>query len=291
MKGKSKIAVLTVVYPGVEKYIDDYLRSVNDQTLAEFHLVLIDDGLENLYGYLSEKLAISFEILKGTGSPAKNRQIGIRHCFACGIDYLIFADVDDVMSINRVETSLNLLESTAADVVFNDVDIITDNGTFLLKSYFAPRLPESGLTSLSDILHFNYLGMSNTAIQLDSSLVIELPTSLLAVDWYYFSLLLSKGCTVRFNSFAKTLYRQHGSNTVGIKNPSIDTLIQAINVKAEHYRLLKENYREVAKYYEYFDGLLHKIGDIEFVQTYYNCCLKNLEDRPCWWELAKYYEE
>src|SRR5690242_14141990 len=99
-----KTAVLTTVYQGIEPYLEDFLRSLEEQTNKEFVLVAVNDGLPSLDSYMRD-FRLGFEIVEaGKGSTiASNREAGIRYCLSNEYRNIIFADSDDMLHQRRIE--------------------------------------------------------------------------------------------------------------------------------------------------------------------------------------------
>ena len=123
----NKISVIIPIY-GVEKYIEQCVKSVINQTYKNIEILLIDDGSKDKSGLIIDELAkldsrIKVVHKKNEGvSAARNTGLDL----ASG-EYVVFVDGDDFIDDEYIEYMLNAIESTKADMVFS-YDWHKDNG-------------------------------------------------------------------------------------------------------------------------------------------------------------------
>lgn len=232
-------AFCTVLFPGNAAYFDDFFKSIQSQTVKNFDLVIVNDGIKNLNSLL-EKYGIERYVELDSGcNPIQNRAILINSIIAMGYEYAIFGDSDDYFCDKRVEICLKLL--TKYDLVTNDIDMVSHQGAILKESYISERFDDGYEISINDILTKNFIGLSNTAIKIKSMPPVILDNRLIAVDWYLFSNFLLSGKNAIFTNRVKTFYRQHGNNTVGFSDISKDSIRQSLEVKKIHYLLMVDS--------------------------------------------------
>lgn len=282
----AKTAVLGVVFPAVERFLDDYFVSLKRQTFKDFDLVLVNDGLDNLSEF-QDKYSLSITEVKCSGTPAKIREFAINQIKSRGYQYLVFTDSDDVLSDDRITKSIELLRDN--DVVVNDLTTISSTGKVETSLYITNRLKNNANISFDFIKDKNIFGFTNTSIRVDC---IKSPLSFdedsVAVDWYLFSMLLKQGSRAVFTNEAETFYRIYESNVIGISEKidgqKIDT---GVNVKAGHYK-------ELAKIDSSFAGLCEEVMLLknalkddayreDYITKIRNLCIEN----PLWWEQIK----
>jgi hypothetical protein len=75
---RSSIALLVVFYPGIEKFIDDFIFSLRKQSCKDFDLIVVNDAysqdnIQSLYPDLN-----IFE-LKVNSTISRNREYGINY--------------------------------------------------------------------------------------------------------------------------------------------------------------------------------------------------------------------
>lgn len=277
-------AVLTVVFPPLEKYLPDFLDSLAKQTFTEYDLIIVNDGILNLENIIHRYKFSKVWFISGENNPAKNRELGINFARQKDIKYLIFADADDFSSENRISESRKVLAKS--DICVHEISVVNNSGKILCENYFSNRIKHGQKITLVDLLDKNLLGLGNTAINLHClNSPVQFEKSLTAVDWFFYTQLLIDNKQARFTNRAKVYYRQHNENTVGIGDFSEENIKQAVIVKKQHYQKFK-NYPEFYKLDKSVNSLAKKINNPEFFKKYYKYCSKKRVNFPCWWENA-----
>ena len=116
-----KVSVIIPVY-NAEKFLPVCLESLAIQTMRDFEVIVVDDCstdsslavAESFIERFDERLKI-FTLPANTGGCAVPRNVGLEH--ACG-DYVYFADADDLLIDNALETFYDFATEYRADVVF-----------------------------------------------------------------------------------------------------------------------------------------------------------------------------
>jgi len=284
------VAVLTTVYPQVGEYLDMFLATLEKQTLRNFDLVIVNDGIDSLDALCEQRDNLACRLVDGRATPASNREAGIRYCLNAGYEYVIFADADDYFDPTRVAVSIAKMRSMVADCVVNDVHLVTESAQPVVESYFSRRLTNNQFVRIDDIMHGNIFGLSNTAVRTTCLSGVQIDADLVAVDWYLFTVLLLRGCRAVFTNEANTFYRQHSSNTVGLGAVTIESVKRAVSVKSGHYSVLAARYSEFTELSRYYTRLAAQLTDEGYMRKYFSKCLEHLPEYPFWWEEAGYLE-
>lgn len=123
---KHPLSLVTCVY-GVEEYIEQYADSVFSQTCTDIEYVFVNDGtkdksmqileriIKERYAHLHKNIIIINQENKGLPIARKN---GIEH--ASG-KHILFADPDDWLEPNAIETILKTIKESNADIVYFDL--------------------------------------------------------------------------------------------------------------------------------------------------------------------------
>lgn len=122
-KQKPFISVIVPVY-NVEKYLDQCVDSILNQTFSDFELILVDDGSKDTSPeicdrYVNEDGRVSV-IHQPNGGQVKARKAGLERAVG---EYVFFVDSDDWIELNALELACQ----SAKD---NDADIVTFGGYF-----------------------------------------------------------------------------------------------------------------------------------------------------------------
>ena len=106
-----KLSIIVPVY-NVEKHLERCIKSIIAQGLADYEIILVDDGSTDRSGMLCDEFQEQYEAVttihqaNGGLSAARNTGIGI----VKGA-YITFVDSDDVLSPNTLKPNLNYLIS------------------------------------------------------------------------------------------------------------------------------------------------------------------------------------
>ncbi len=127
MKPNCAVSVIIPVY-NAEKYLGVCLESLLIQTLGDFEVIVVDDrstdnSLAVAESYL-ERFGGRLKVVtlpENTGSGAVPRNVGLEH--AAG-KYVFFADADDLLIDEAIETLCTCAEEYRADVVYMDCGFI-----------------------------------------------------------------------------------------------------------------------------------------------------------------------
>jgi CDP-glycerol glycerophosphotransferase len=128
VRAVGRISVVVPIY-NVEDYLEDCLRSLARQTVADFEAVLVDDGSTDASAAIAERFARQdgrFTMLRQpNGGLSRARNAGVD---AASGDYLAFLDSDDVLPPNAYELLLGSLEHTGSDFATGNVHRLTAAG-------------------------------------------------------------------------------------------------------------------------------------------------------------------
>lgn len=277
-----KIAFGTVIYEQAWKWWREFAESLSEQTIKEFDVLILNDGVsKEKVSLLKETLNFStyiYDAEKGKTISEIRIQL-LQIAKEMGYDLLVIGDFDDTFASNRVE---NIMKSWNKDIAFYYHNLQYENSDELVFV----ELPES-LESIKSILESNFLGLSNTAINLN--LISEMFINLLEniktniFDWYLYSKILiagGKGCIVEDTY---TIYRQQENNLAGIQVSDDKAICKEIIIKKEHYNMLKKEL-QIAEdlFYKYEE--LEKYNDVSLIPY------KNSDTKRYWWSNIKILE-
>lgn len=123
-----KVSVIMPVY-NVASYLDAAFISLQQQTLTDYEVIVVNDGstddsqdIISRYAQ-SDTRIISFQQQNQGQSVARN--LALEH--ATG-DYIYFMDSDDVIAPETLQNCYDYAEKTQADFVFFDGEIFYEDG-------------------------------------------------------------------------------------------------------------------------------------------------------------------
>lgn len=117
-----KISIIVPVY-NVEKFVEECIESLVEQTLDEIEILLIDDcstdGSKNIIEKYQKKYSSKITLLemKQNSKQGAARNVGLKK--AAG-KYVMFVDSDDILDRNACERMYYEAEKQNADIVFCD---------------------------------------------------------------------------------------------------------------------------------------------------------------------------
>lgn len=121
-----KFSIITPVY-NVEKFLDQCIRSVIDQTYVNYELILIDDGSKDGSGIICDFYAAKYSNIKAyhksNMGQLHTREYGISK--ATG-DYYVFLDSDDYLQNNALQVIYDTIILYNADCVFYGMQRVLD---------------------------------------------------------------------------------------------------------------------------------------------------------------------
>lgn len=269
-----KIAFLTTIFPINDEFLTDCFDSLEQQTFKKFDIIVVNDGYQKFDTIKKKYINLNIIELPYKNTPSKNREYGINYVKTMGYDVVIFGDSDDYFEKNRIEKSIELLK--AHDIVVNDLSLFNTHGIYN-RQYLSNRISNHTIIDFAFILEKNIFGLSNTAIKLDLIDSVDFDPSLIAVDWYFFSLLLLKAKDAIFTNETQTFYRQYSDNTIGIGEITRKSIYNMLKVKKIHYGLMQ-------KHHYYYEELYNKVIELDNTKNFSNLSTFTI-NYPFWWEL------
>lgn len=133
----SKVSVIVPVY-NVEKYLKEAIESVLNQTYTDFELLLINDRSTDKSKEICEEYSqkdtriVLLENNTENHGPGPTRNIGLDN--ATG-DFIYFMDSDDWIEENLLETCIDRMRETNADIVQFGVEYHQDDGKSTSQLY------------------------------------------------------------------------------------------------------------------------------------------------------------
>ncbi len=162
------VSIIVPVYK-TEKYVEECVSSLTEQSYENIEIILIDDGSPDKSGEICDKLAekdVRIKVVhKVNGGVSSARNEGIKHSTG---DYIMFADSDDFLDTMAVEKLLQMHDTDCDIVIFGAYDFINGekkstwtyenkvvNASDFLKNYFDYR------TKMDTNSPFNKLYLKN----------------------------------------------------------------------------------------------------------------------------------
>lgn len=269
------LAVVTFFYPNAVVYISGFLNCIQQQTAQNFTLIVFNDGVQNISS-LFTKYNNNIIFVEVTGTPTQVRFQAFEYLKSSNFEKIIFQDIDDEMTSNRVDVLSKLLENHA--IVSNDLSLVNNSGVIYSKAIWSDKIKDLFEFDDTFIKRKNIVGIGNSGIRKDIlNTKITYSSMPKVADWFMFYQLMYLGkFKALFTTQCQTLYRQHEDNMAGVKNFDKDRLDYVIMVKLSHYQGLKDVGFQVED----------DINELNLLQSK----IKNITNMPAikqnlfWWE-------
>ena len=136
MKNNPLVSVIIPVY-NVEKYLEECIDSVLNQTCQNIEIILVDDGSTDSSGQICDKYAENNKhicvIHQKNGGLSDARNAGF---LRAGGEYVYFLDSDDYISFDAIEKLVSIAKNDNSDVVFFDAISFLDDADKEIKQNY-----------------------------------------------------------------------------------------------------------------------------------------------------------
>lgn len=143
MKHEKKSPLISVVMPAynAERFLEEAVRSVMDQTFQDWELLILEDCATDGTYALAERLAAEDDritLLKNEWNMgvAKTRNRGFDLCRG---KYVALLDSDDVWHPEKLAMQISLAEKTGADIIYCSYGIMNEQGKKKCDDFIVPE--------------------------------------------------------------------------------------------------------------------------------------------------------
>ena len=291
---RTRLAVYSVIHPGVKDFVADWYESLIDQTDMDFDLWISLDSISQTEAtrWIGREVQAKWLTVSGRKTPAQIRSEAIQ-LLAKNYSAIIFVDSDDRLHSSRVSAARSALES-------NDL-----NGCALrlIDAKGEPLGSIFGLAPSStpeDVFPYNNIfGLSNTVYA--SGLLarcLPIPANVLLVDWFLSTHAWLMGAKLGFDSTIRMDYRQYEANTARVIFPTHSEQVKKdTQLVRGHFKFVLSSARdsflpdrlqrlhEAARNIEQFNQQI--VEQPPQLQAYVES-LNRINPRPLWWSGVAY---
>jgi hypothetical protein len=228
-----KIALFTVIYPGVEPFLGDWHRSVIEQTDRQFDLWIASDMLpEEDASEAMGRPAAQWVHAKPAETPAQLRNRVLAEIVET-VDAVILVDSDDILLPRRVEAARHALADS--DLNGCALHLVDARGRDLGATFASIDSAEAQRI----LPRWNAFGFSNSAYR--SGLLkqcLPVPDRARLIDWFVATQAWLLGAKLSFDPTPRMYYRRHEANTAPALGPfASDRIIRDTRLVLEHFEL------------------------------------------------------
>lgn len=240
-----KVSILVPVY-NVEKYIEECIESLINQTYENLEIILVDDGSTDNSGIICDKYAEKDSRIKVIHQEnqglATVRNVSVA---AATGDYIGFVDSDDFVSPDMYSDMMSIAQENEADIVMCNLGYVDQNGNEIPNVRSAKLISERILTGRQFVTELCKEYNSTYVVTVDKlyrrSLFegIRYPDGRINEDEAVIHRITHKCSKIVFTPKAYYFYRQQPSS---IMNNSVSAKrFDSIYADIDRLTLLKEN--------------------------------------------------
>jgi hypothetical protein len=288
------LALYTTVYPGVEKYLNEWYRSVKAQTDQDYQLWIGLDtmGVESAKEAMGNQVKANWVEASSGDTPAQVRDRALSQIVDI-CDGVVMVDSDDILHTTRIASARAALQTS--DLAGCALRLVDERGKDLKMTFSLPpkAKPENVLP------RNNVFGLSNSAFRsvlLRRSLPI--PSDVALVDWFLATKAWLYGARLAFDPVARMDYRQHSANMTCVRPPfSTQQVIKDTERVRHHFEIVladpRGDYRddrlaEVKRVASDVESFFRKVVLKETQLDRYVQALNALKLKPLWWSSVAY---
>ena len=230
------VDILLATYNG-ERYIDDMLKSIADQSYTNWRLIVRDDGsvdntIDKLQEFANRHFGKVWIISDG-------QNIGVVRNFATLMslatsEYIFFADQDDVWHPDKLVSMISIANGSGffndePVLIHTDLTVVDSDLKVIASSFFQYQglNPARGLLPKDLMIQNCVTGCAMMINKKLRDLSLPIPEGACMHDWWI-AMVASTFGTIKLMNKPTLFYRQHGKNDTGAKRYSIVTSVKLL---------------------------------------------------------------
>ena len=252
---KEKISVIVPIY-NVEKYLNQCIDSIINQTYKNIEIILVDDCSKDNSGKIADEYAkkdTRIKVLhKENGGLSSARNAGMN--IATG-EYLMFVDSDDYLFENSCQVLFEKIEKETADYVIGNYINCNENGTLWKTPIFNNEKYKSFKLDIKDYKDSFYIMNSSVCNKIFrhefiKHLDLKFQEGLPAEDAMFSTYCFIKSSSVYYIPNIVYAYRQREQGT----SISTNCTIKYFEGISKAYKIIYENFKEnnELEFYRFF---------------------------------------
>ncbi|WP_416687593.1 glycosyltransferase [Candidatus Pseudothioglobus sp. Uisw_041] len=210
------VSVVTSLYDA-EKYIEETVKSVINQTYENWEMIIVDDCSSDSSRDIVRKFERKDNRIKliesktNFGGPSRPRNIGLENAKG---KYIAFLDSDDVWLANKLEKQIEFMKDNDCDIVYAMANIIDKNG-----KQQGPSKDSRVFNKLKYIMnnenilfYTNYININTVMMKNSNNIKFTEDKNLIALEDWYFWIEAQKSLKITFQQKILVNYRVHNSS-------------------------------------------------------------------------------
>lgn len=260
-----RIGIVLCSYNG-EKFIDQQLRSISQQTFCNWDLWIFDDGSTDSTREILRTFQISYP--QNSIYICDGPKMGFGANFLNGMkeiyknyDFIAFCDQDDIWHPRKLEKAIDELGSFSQNrpAIYSCNSIIVDaNGGALNLLYNTRDLPSIGNILVQNFIPGNTMFFNKSLCEIIAK--SDLTSRRLVHDWLVMQIAVLFDAKIILDHDALIYYRQHEHNLIGVKRTVLGKLSNFVSLLTNGKKdTIKEHWNILSKYES---SLTEKNGEI-----------------------------
>ena len=249
-----KISVIVPIY-NQEKYLDECIQSIIDQTYKNLEIILVDDGSTDN----SLEICKKYEKIDKRIKLIHKENGGLSSARNCGLDsasgkYVMFCDSDDYFVPRSCEILLNLIKSKNANYAIGNYINCTEEGVLWEKPTFDQDIYHDFKVSIKDYDKSFYIMSSSVCNKIFSIDFIKkhklrFVEGVPAEDAIFTTFCFIKSKYTYYTSEIMYIYRQRNGTSISTNN----TLKYFMGI-SKAYKYIYDNFKanNELDFYKYF---------------------------------------
>ena len=185
--------LISVIMPAynAERFIEQAIRSVQEQTVRNWELIVVDDcsadkTAEQIRQLAAEDMRIIPVYSEINHGAAESRNIALRQCRG---EFIALLDADDLWYPQKLEKQLEKAKATGADIIYTSYAMIDEQGQRCYSDFVAEET-----TDLKAMLLCNTIGCSTVMMKAKALSGQAFVSEFYHEDYVMWLSLLKAGC-------------------------------------------------------------------------------------------------
>lgn len=251
MKKEDKLVAICMSTYNGEKYLEEQLQSLFNQTYSNIKIYVRDDGSSDKTKEVLQKYKDKITIIESTENLGVTQSFMSLLNYVEDADYYAFCDQDDVWLPNKIERAVEKLEDTKKEIptmYFSDYDYYDENMNYINRS----AVNKNGPSFQNALVECISLGM-NMVINhsLRDIIVKNKMKKAMYHDWIIYLIATGIG-NVIYDREVTVKYRRHSKNVSNANQNFIKFQIWRIKqiFKKSYFKQVKEQLIEFENIYK-----------------------------------------
>ena len=240
----ARFAIATAAYPTNSQFIEQFVSGIRiavDGHAAVRLIVAAEAGFNAAapLGALSSHVILDIRQAPRLTTPASLRRLMIAAAAESDAEMVIFADFDDRLLPHALDLHAAALRD--ASISYGDMDLIDEAGRSIGRQFFDDAQVPAWVDGEEKLYDRNFIGFTNSAVR-NVALkehMPSIPDTIAAADWWFFTMLLSKGNRAKSTESEVVDYRVRPGSVAGAGvSANVEVLRRRAKIVLEHYAAL-----------------------------------------------------